>query len=71
MEHHSNIVPWQIVCSQRRAHLRVVPMNDRGELLLEEYEKLLTPRVRLVALSHISNALGTVNPVNSFNNAAP
>jgi len=70
MEHHSNIVPWQIVCSQRRAHLRVVPMNERGELLLEEYEKLLTPRVKLAALCHISNALGTVNPVKQMIEAA-
>ena len=63
MEHHSNIVPWQILCEERGARLRVVPMNGRGELLLDEYEKLLTPRTKLVAVSHVSNALGTVNPV--------
>jgi cysteine desulfurase/selenocysteine lyase len=63
MEHHSNIVPWQIVCAERGAHLRVIPMNDAGELLLDEYERLLTPRTRIVALAHVSNALGTVNPV--------
>jgi len=63
MEHHSNIVPWQILCEERGAKLRVVPMNGRGELLLDEYEKLLTPRTKLVAVSHVSNALGTVNPV--------
>ena len=63
MEHHSNIVPWQILCEERGASLRVVPMNGRGELLLDEYEKLLTPRTKLVAVSHVSNALGTVNPV--------
>jgi cysteine desulfurase/selenocysteine lyase len=63
MEHHSNIVPWQILCEERGARLRVVPMNGRGELLLDEYEKLLTPRTKLVAVSHMSNALGTVNPV--------
>jgi len=63
MEHHSNIVPWQILCEERGARLRVVPMNGRGELLLDEYEKFLTPRTKLVAVSHVSNALGTVNPV--------
>jgi len=63
MEHHSNIVPWQILCEERGARLRVVPMNGRGELLLDEYEKLLIPRTKLVAVSHVSNALGTVNPV--------
>jgi len=63
MEHHSNIVPWQILCEERGARLRVVPMNGRGEFLLDEYEKLLTPRTKLVAVSHVSNALGTVNPV--------
>ena len=63
MEHHSNIVPWQILCEERGARLRVVPMNGRGELLLDEYEKLLTPRTKLVTVSHVSNALGTVNPV--------
>ena len=63
MEHHSNIVPWQILCEERGASLRVVPMNGRGEFLLDDYEKLLTPRTKLVAVSHVSNALGTVNPV--------
>ena len=63
MEHHSNIVPWQILCEERGARLRVVPMNGRGELLMDEYEKLLIPRTKLVAVSHVSNALGTVNPV--------
>jgi cysteine desulfurase/selenocysteine lyase len=63
MEHHSNIVPWQMLCEARNARLRVIPMNDRGELILEEYEKLLNPRTRMVAVAHISNALGTVNPV--------
>jgi cysteine desulfurase/selenocysteine lyase len=63
MEHHSNIVPWQMLCEARDARLRVIPMNDRGELILEEYEKLLNPRTRMVAVAHISNALGTVNPV--------
>jgi cysteine desulfurase/selenocysteine lyase len=63
MEHHSNIVPWQILCQQTGAVLRVVPINDAGELLLDEYEKLLTPRTRLVSLVHVSNALGTINPL--------
>jgi cysteine desulfurase/selenocysteine lyase len=63
LEHHSNIVPWQLLCEEKGAVLRVVPINDRGELLLDEYEKLLTPRTRLVALAHVSNSLGTVNPV--------
>jgi cysteine desulfurase/selenocysteine lyase len=63
MEHHSNIVPWQLLCEERRAKLRVVPMNDRGELLLDEYEKLLSARTKIVAVSHVSNALGTVNPL--------
>jgi len=63
MEHHSNIVPWQMLCQEKNAVLRVAPINDAGELLLEEYEKLLTPKTRLVAMAHVSNALGTVNPV--------
>ena len=63
MEHHSNIVPWQILCQERGARLRVIPINDEGELLLDEYEKLLGPRTKLVSIVHQSNALGTVNPV--------
>ncbi|MBI3002564.1 MAG: cysteine desulfurase [candidate division NC10 bacterium] len=63
MEHHSNIVPWQIVCEQTGAVLRVVPINDAGELVLEEYERLLGPRTRFVAMVHVSNALGTITPV--------
>jgi cysteine desulfurase/selenocysteine lyase len=63
MEHHSNIVPWQMLCQEKGAKLRVIPMNDRGELLMEEYEKLLNPRTRMVAVAHVSNALGTINPV--------
>ena len=63
MEHHSNIVPWQILCEQTGAVLRVVPINDDGEMLLDEYVTLLTPRTRLVAVAHVSNALGTINPV--------
>ncbi len=63
MEHHSNIVPWQILCEEKGARLRVAPINDRGELLLDEFEELLTPRTRIVSVSHVSNALGTINPV--------
>jgi cysteine desulfurase/selenocysteine lyase len=63
MEHHSNIVPWQMLCEEKSARLRVIPMNERGELILEEYAKLLNPRTRMVAFAHVSNALGTVNPV--------
>ena len=63
MEHHSNIVPWQHLCHERGAHLRVVPITDSGELRLDEFEKMLSPRTKLVAVVHVSNALGTVNPV--------
>lgn len=63
LEHHSNIVPWQILCEQTGAKLKVIPINDRGELELEAYEELLSERTRLVAVNHISNALGTINPV--------
>jgi cysteine desulfurase/selenocysteine lyase len=63
LEHHSNIVPWQMLCEEKGAKLRVIPMNDCGELLLDEYEKLLGPRTRMVAVGHVSNALGTINPV--------
>ena len=62
-EHHSNIVPWQLLCEQTGAVLRVAPINDRGELLLDEYEKLIGPRTKVVAVVHISNALGTINPI--------
>lgn len=63
MEHHSNIVPWQLVCGERGARLRVVPMTQAGELMLDAYEELLNDRTKMVALGHISNALGTVNPI--------
>ena len=63
MEHHSNIVPWQILCQQQRAHLRVVPVNDDGDLELDELERLLGPKTKLIAIAHVSNALGTINPV--------
>lgn len=63
MEHHSNIVPWQILCEQQRAKLRVIPINDDGELLLDEFEKLVSPKTKFIAIAHVSNALGTINPV--------
>lgn len=63
LEHHSNIVPWQLLAEQTRARLVVAPINDRGEILLEEFERLLGPRTRIIAVAHVSNALGTVNPV--------
>ena len=63
MEHHSNIVPWQMVCAQTAAVLKVVPINDAGELELEAYERLVGPRTRLVAITHVSNALGSIVPV--------
>jgi cysteine desulfurase / selenocysteine lyase len=63
MEHHSNIVPWQLLCDEKRARLRVAPINDRGELILEEFERLLGAKTKLVAVPHLSNALGTINPI--------
>ena len=63
MEHHANIVPWQMLCEEKGARLRVIPMNDAGELLLDEYDALLNERTKLVAVTHVSNALGTVNPI--------
>jgi cysteine desulfurase/selenocysteine lyase len=63
MEHHSNIVPWQLLCEEKGAILKVIPINDAGELMLDEYEKLLSPKTKLVSVVHVSNALGTVNPV--------
>lgn len=63
MEHHSNIVPWQMICEEKQAKLRVAPINEAGELILEEFEHLLTSKTKLVAIAHLSNALGTINPV--------
>jgi cysteine desulfurase/selenocysteine lyase len=63
MEHHANIIPWQMLAEEKRARLRVIPMNGRGELIIEEYENLLNERTRIVAVSHVSNSLGTINPV--------
>ena len=63
MEHHSNIVPWQLLAQRKGAVVKVIPVNDRGELLLDEYERLFTDRTRIVSVTHVSNVLGTVNPV--------
>jgi cysteine desulfurase/selenocysteine lyase len=63
MEHHANIVPWQVVCEERGAKLRVIPVDDSGQLIMEEYARLLGPRTKMVAVTHVSNVLGTVNPV--------
>jgi len=63
MEHHSNIVPWQILCEEKKAKLKVIPVNENGEIIFEEYEKLITEKTKLVAIVYISNSLGTINPV--------
>jgi len=70
MEHHSNIVPWQILCEEKQAILKVIPINDHGELIYEEYLKLLSDKTKLVAVVHVSNALGTINPVKQITEAA-
>ena len=70
LEHHANIVPWQMLCSEKEARLRVAPVDDSGQIILEEYEKLLGPRTRLVAVTQVSNALGTVTPVREMIEAA-
>jgi cysteine desulfurase/selenocysteine lyase len=70
MEHHSNIVPWQILCEEKGAVLKVVPINDQGELLMDEYKKLLSSKTKLVSIVHASNALGTINPVQEIINMA-
>ncbi|MGZ4959348.1 MAG: SufS family cysteine desulfurase [Methylomonas sp.] len=70
MEHHANIVPWQILCQQTGTILKVAPMNEKGELLFDEFVKLLGDKTRLVAITHMSNALGTINPVNKIIEAA-
>ncbi len=70
MEHHANIVPWQMLCEEKGARLRVIPMNDAGELLLDEYDALLNEKTKLVAIAHVSNALGTVNPIKGMIDSA-
>jgi len=66
MEHHSNIVPWQMLCQETGAVLRVVPINDAGEMIMEEFDRLLTERTKLVSVVHVSNALGTINPIETI-----
>jgi cysteine desulfurase / selenocysteine lyase len=63
LEHHSNIVPWQLLCEAKGAILKIIPINDAGEILMDEFEKLLSPKTRLVSIVHVSNALGTINPI--------
>lgn len=63
MEHHSNIVPWQMLCERKKLVLKIIPINERGELIQEEYDKLLSSKTKLVAITHISNTLGTINPI--------
>ncbi len=63
IEHHSNIIPWQILCNRKGAKLKVIPCNDKGELLYDEFEKLLSDKTKIIAINHISNSLGTINPV--------
>jgi cysteine desulfurase/selenocysteine lyase len=63
MEHHSNIVPWQMICEEKQAILKVIPINDKGELLIDDFKKLLSSKTKLVAITHVSNTLGTINPV--------
>ena len=70
IEHHSNIVPWQMLAQEKGASVRIIPVNDAGELLLDEYERMLNPRVKLVAVGHASNALGTINPLRRIIDAA-
>ncbi|CAN5359188.1 cysteine desulfurase [soil metagenome] len=66
MEHHSNIVPWQMLCEEKKAVLKVIPMNENGELLMEEFKKILSPKTKFVSVVHTSNSLGTINPVHEI-----
>jgi cysteine desulfurase/selenocysteine lyase len=70
IEHHSNIVPWQMLAQEKGANVRVIPVNDEGELRIDEYERMLNPRVKIVAVGHASNALGTINPLRRIIDAA-
>jgi len=70
MEHHSNIVPWQLLCEQTGAILKIIPINDNGELIFEEYEKLINAKTKFVSVTHISNSLGTINPIKEIINKA-
>ncbi len=66
LEHHANIVPWQMLCERKKAVLKVIPINEKGEILLDEYEKMISPKTKIVSVNHVSNALGTVNDVKSI-----
>ena len=70
IEHHANTVPWQVLCEERDAKLKIIPVNDDGELVMEEYDKLLSSKTRMVAVNHVSNALGTINPVKEITSKA-
>src|SRR4029078_3611453 len=70
MEHHSNIVPWQVLCEEKKAILKIIPINNKGELMMDEYKALLTPKTKLVSIVHVSNALGTLNPIKQVITAA-
>ena len=70
MEHHSNIVPWQILSQRKDAKLKIIPVSDNGEIIIDELEKLVTTRTKIVALNHVSNALGTINPVTKLTKIA-
>ena len=70
MEHHSNIVPWQILCEEKHANLRVIPMNERGELRIDELPKLINAKTKIIAVAHVSNALGTINPIKKITEIA-
>ncbi len=63
LEHHSNLVPWQVLCKRKNAKLRIVPVNDKGEFIFSEFEKMISPKTKLVSVAHISNALGSINPI--------
>src|SRR5690606_35769001 len=63
MEHHSNIVPWQMLCERKKCVLKVIPINEKGELILSEFDELLSEKTKLISITHISNALGTINPI--------
>ncbi len=70
MEHHSNIVPWQLICEERGAKLKVIPISDAGEIIFEEFEKLLSNRTKIVSIVHVSNSIGTINPIKDIINKA-
>ena len=66
MEHHANIVPWQLICEEKNAKLKVIPINDDGELIFEDFEKIITDRTKFVSVVYASNSLGTINPVKNI-----